>query len=85
MTIKVIEPFSENDKVAILEFCKQIAAEKREVDDVYSGFSHEEALALILPGVDFQVDEAEFILSSARGELPDHEIGKDGERVNILY
>jgi len=85
MSPKVKPPFSEDDKKSIFAFCKEVFTSGRKIDITYSDFSEDEALALILPGTGFDIEQAQFILARARGELPDSEIGADGTNTNILY
>ena len=85
MSIKVTPPFTEADKKSIIEFCRDVFVSRRRIDTAYTGFTEDEALALILPGTGFDADQASFILAHARGDLPDSETGENGETVDILY
>lgn len=84
MTMNVIPPFSEKDKQVITDFASS-ALRDGKIDRAYSNFSHNEAIAVILPATSFNISEAEFILAMARGELPDQEIDENGNVIEIVY
>jgi len=85
MTINVTPPFSEKDKQAMIDFATATIQSGKTIDDAYSGFTHDEAIALILAGSNMDITEAEFILAMARGELPDHEVDENGKVLSIIY
>ncbi len=85
---KVTPPFSDEDKKAILEYCHFVCGNNINnimQDDKYTGFTHDEALAIILPTTNYDIGEAEFILAMARGELPTEIVDPDGTRYTIIY
>ena len=85
MTINVTPPFSEKDKQAMIDFATATIQSGRTIDDAYTGFTHDEAIALILAGSNMDIVKAEFILAMARGELPSEEIDDNGEAISAIY
>ena len=88
MNLKVTQPFTEKDKEDLRKFSTETIKSGRKIDPKYTGFTRDEALALILAGTDFSISaiqEAQFILARALGELPDYIIDKDGKRIRRSY
>lgn len=82
---KVMPPFSEQDKKDILAYSNYAVENKIKVDNKYTGLSHDEAIALILPTTNYDSDEAEFILAMARGELKTDIVDENGRNITITY
>ena len=82
---KITPPFSKKDEEALLQFADDVLKSRRPIDRNYSGFTHDEAIALLLPFNGFEITYAEFGLSLARGELPFEEVDENGEVLKIIY
>jgi hypothetical protein len=82
---KITPPFSEKDKQDIFAFTEYVIESGRPIDRTFSNFTHDEAIALLLPSNGFQITETEFGLALARGELPFEEVDEHGNVLKITY
>jgi len=81
---KVTPPYTNEDKQDILTFCEAIVKNKITVDEAYTGFSEEEAIALLLPQTNWDYARASYFLKLVRGEESE-EFMVDGEVYERLW